>query len=90
MTIADFYPNLRHRGVVILFMVNVCTGADLLAYTPVGLSLRRFLAGQLQYQLDIKLCIFSVTNPKGHVLKIAKKCEIQIFRICCHVSDTLT
>jgi hypothetical protein len=42
MTIADFYPNLRHRGVVILFMVNVCTGADLLAYTPVGLSLRRF------------------------------------------------
>jgi hypothetical protein len=26
MTIADFYPNLRHRGVVILLKVNDCYG----------------------------------------------------------------
>jgi hypothetical protein len=33
MAIADFYPNLRHRGVVILLKVNDCYGPDLLSAT---------------------------------------------------------
>ena len=41
MTIADFYPNLRHLGVVILFKVNYCYGRDLLAYRWSGRSLRQ-------------------------------------------------
>jgi hypothetical protein len=30
MTIADFYPNSRHHGVVILLKFNDCYGPDLL------------------------------------------------------------
>jgi hypothetical protein len=33
MVIADDHSNLRHRGVVILLMVNDCNGAGLMAYT---------------------------------------------------------
>jgi hypothetical protein len=45
MTIADFYPNLRHRGVVILLKVNDCYGPDLLAYRLLGSSFERFPDG---------------------------------------------
>ncbi len=33
MVITDFYSNLRYRGVAILYVVNDCNDADLMAYT---------------------------------------------------------
>ena len=41
MTIADFYPNLGHRGVVILSKVNDCNGTGMLAYRLLGSSFER-------------------------------------------------
>lgn len=36
MTIADFYPNLGHRDVVIPLMANDCISAGLMAYRRTG------------------------------------------------------
>ena len=43
MVMPEFYSNLGHSGVAIFWMVNVCNGLNLMAYSRPGQSVRRHI-----------------------------------------------